>query len=64
MSGEDKKLDVVTPTPTCAKPGCGKPAASQCPTCIQMKLEDTFFCTQECFKEAWKEHSAIHKCQW
>ena len=44
----------------CAMPGCGKPASLQCPTCVKMELEATFFCGQDCFKAAWGIHKLVH----
>jgi hypothetical protein len=42
--------------------GCGQPAKQSCPTCIELKLKPTRFCSQECFKAAWKEHNTcVHK---
>mmetsp|Transcript_8247 Transcript_8247/g.51349 ORF Transcript_8247/g.51349 Transcript_8247/m.51349 type:complete len:386 (-) Transcript_8247:1098-2255(-) len=43
---------------------CGQPAKMQCPTCLKMKLpkKEAAFCTQECFKSAWKDHKEVH--QW
>lgn len=37
----------------CQSPGCGKPAKLQCPTCLKLKIEGSFFCSQECFKSNW-----------
>lgn len=44
----------------CGVPGCPKPASLQCPTCLKMDLEATFFCGQECFKAAWPIHKLTH----
>ncbi|KAJ3085937.1 Methionine aminopeptidase 1 [Quaeritorhiza haematococci] len=41
--------------------GCSKPATLRCPTCIKLKLDDCFFCGQECFKASWSVHKAKHK---
>ncbi len=32
----------------------------QCPTCKQLGLTPSFFCTQDCFKANWKTHKAKH----
>lgn len=32
----------------------------QCPTCKQLGLTPTFFCTQDCFKKSWGGHKAVH----
>jgi methionyl aminopeptidase len=36
---------------------CGKPAALQCPKCLELKLEQEFstFCSQDCFKVSFKQ---------
>jgi len=44
----------------CQTPNCGKPASLQCPKCIQLKLEPSKFCTQECFKGFWNIHKLCH----
>ena len=45
----------------CMNPECRKPAAMQCPTCIKLGLEPSFFCSQACFKELWVMHKLSHK---
>jgi len=45
----------------CATPDCSKIATMQCPTCIKLSLEPTFFCGQECFTGFWKFHKLAHK---
>ena len=45
----------------CETPGCDKEAKLQCPTCIKLAIEGSFFCSQECFKGYWSEHKAAHK---
>ncbi|KAI8374746.1 peptidase M24, structural domain-containing protein [Radiomyces spectabilis] len=47
----------------CQSPGCDKPAKLQCPTCIKLKIEGSFFCSQECFKNNWAKHKAVHKAK-
>ena len=44
----------------CATPGCGKEAKLACPTCIKLGAIPTRFCGQECFKNNWNEHKAVH----
>uniref|UniRef100_A0A9J2P1A9 Methionine aminopeptidase n=1 Tax=Ascaris lumbricoides TaxID=6252 RepID=A0A9J2P1A9_ASCLU len=44
----------------CASPNCGKAAKLRCPTCIKLHLSDSYFCSQECFKENWVLHKFIH----
>ncbi|XP_077986323.1 methionine aminopeptidase 1-like [Glandiceps talaboti] len=46
---------------TCETTGCDKSARLQCPTCIKLGIEGSFFCSQECFKGSWSEHKKIHK---
>ena len=36
----------------CLTPGCDKPASLQCPTCIKLDIEGSFFCSQ------------VHGCPW
>lgn len=45
---------------TCETPECGKKATLQCPTCLKMGIQGSFFCGQECFKGYWKSHKIIH----
>ena len=45
----------------CGSPGCDQPAKLQCPTCIKLNIQGSFFCTQECFKANWKLHKNLHK---
>ncbi|KAF2904491.1 hypothetical protein ILUMI_01684, partial [Ignelater luminosus] len=45
---------------TCETPNCGAPAKLQCPTCIKIGIQGSFFCSQECFKNNWKSHKIIH----
>ena len=46
---------------TCAHPECANPAAFQCPTCVKLQLEPSYFCSQECFKAFWPMHKLAHK---
>lgn len=45
----------------CSTSGCLKPASLQCPTCLKLGIEGSYFCAQECFKSSWKEHKVVHK---
>ena len=47
----------------CARPGCGKHADKLCPTCISLGLPNTYFCSQECLKLAWKDHKKYHETE-
>lgn len=44
----------------CWTPGCGKSAAMVCPTCKQMDLDASYFCSQDCFKKSWPVHKLVH----
>lgn len=44
----------------CESPGCTSSAKLQCPTCIKLGIQGSFFCSQECFKNNWKTHKIIH----
>uniref|UniRef100_A0A915PWH9 Methionine aminopeptidase n=1 Tax=Setaria digitata TaxID=48799 RepID=A0A915PWH9_9BILA len=44
----------------CSSPECTNPAKLRCPTCIELKLRDSYFCSQECFKNSWGFHKLIH----
>lgn len=44
----------------CETPGCKSIAQLQCPTCIKLGVQGSFFCNQECFKKSWKSHKLIH----
>jgi len=46
---------------SCETPGCGLPAKLQCPTCIKLNIQGSFFCSQQCFKGNWDLHKALHK---
>ncbi|KAK3912414.1 Methionine aminopeptidase 1 [Frankliniella fusca] len=44
----------------CESPGCDASAKLQCPTCIKLGIQGSYFCSQECFKKSWKSHKVIH----
>ncbi|CAH3123419.1 unnamed protein product [Porites lobata] len=46
---------------TCESSGCNQPAKLQCPTCIKLGIQGSFFCAQDCFKQNWTEHKRVHK---
>ncbi|KAI8992540.1 peptidase M24, structural domain-containing protein [Pilobolus umbonatus] len=46
---------------TCLLEGCNKPAFLQCPTCISLKIDRSFYCSQVCFKNNWNKHKILHK---
>ena len=45
----------------CATPGCCNTAKLQCPACIKLNIQGSFFCLQGCFTDNWDLHKAIHK---
>ncbi|EMR63141.1 Methionine aminopeptidase 1 [Eutypa lata] len=40
---------------------CEKDADLQCPTCLKLGVNDSYFCSQDCFKKNWNTHKAMHK---
>ncbi len=47
---------------SCLRPGCDrKDATLACPTCQKYEMAPAYFCSQDCFKQAWSEHKGIHK---
>ncbi|KAL0090610.1 methionyl aminopeptidase 1 [Phycomyces blakesleeanus] len=57
-------MAVVTSPPICASIDCTKEAHLQCPTCVKNNnKEDSFFCSQDCFKKSWGSHKALHQSQ-
>lgn len=48
-------------TNKCNNPECSKAATLQWPTCIKLKLEPAYFCSQKCFKDFWPLHKLFHK---
>lgn len=45
----------------CETPGCKTMASLQCPTCLKIGIQGSYFCTQDCFKRSWKTHKVIHQ---
>ncbi|KAK9299198.1 hypothetical protein QLX08_007709 [Tetragonisca angustula] len=45
----------------CETPGCKTIASLQCPTCLKLGIQGSYFCTQDCFKRSWKTHKVIHQ---
>ena len=39
---------------------CASPAKLKCPTCLKLSLPDSFFCSQDCFKQSWPSHKSLH----
>jgi hypothetical protein len=45
----------------CLSPQCNQPATLQCPTCLKLEIDGSFFCSQDCFKKNWvRSLSASH----
>lgn len=44
----------------CESPGCDASAKLQCPTCIKLGIQGSYFCSQDCFKKSWRTHKVIH----
>uniref|UniRef100_A0A4W3I423 Methionine aminopeptidase n=1 Tax=Callorhinchus milii TaxID=7868 RepID=A0A4W3I423_CALMI len=45
----------------CETAVCEREARLQCPTCIKLGIQGSFFCSQECFKGSWSTHKLLHK---
>uniref|UniRef100_A0AAZ3RN66 C6H2-type domain-containing protein n=1 Tax=Oncorhynchus tshawytscha TaxID=74940 RepID=A0AAZ3RN66_ONCTS len=45
----------------CETEGCSCKAKLQCPTCIKLGIQGSYFCSQECFKGSWATHKQLHK---
>ncbi|PIA17404.1 methionine aminopeptidase 1 [Coemansia reversa NRRL 1564] len=45
----------------CTTTGCGKPAQLQCPTCVKLGVEGSYFCSQACFRTSWSTHKSSHE---
>ena len=50
----------MSTTHTCSRTGCTNPATKKCPVCISYGIPDSYFCSQDCLKQAWKDHKAYH----
>ncbi|CDQ56113.1 unnamed protein product [Oncorhynchus mykiss] len=48
-------------TRECETEGCSSEAKLQCPTCIKLGIQGSYFCSQECFKGSWATHKQMHK---
>ncbi|XP_055548152.1 methionine aminopeptidase 1 [Wyeomyia smithii] len=44
----------------CETENCKNVATLQCPVCLKMGIQGSFFCSQDCFKGSWKAHKVIH----
>ncbi|NXT99717.1 MAP1 aminopeptidase, partial [Buphagus erythrorhynchus] len=45
----------------CETAGCSSEAKLQCPTCLKLGIQGSYFCSQECFKGSWATHKLLHK---
>ncbi|XP_065224745.1 methionine aminopeptidase 1 [Planococcus citri] len=53
--------DTAIASRTCETAECNLPAKLQCPTCVKLGIQNSYFCSQACFKGSWKTHKLIHK---
>lgn len=44
----------------CETPDCGAAATLQCPKCLSLGIQGSYFCSQDCFRGFWKEHKVLH----
>ncbi|KEP65690.1 UNVERIFIED_CONTAM: methionine aminopeptidase [Hammondia hammondi] len=42
--------------------GCARQVKPEllCPTCVQLGIHGSYFCSQSCFKDNWKRHKDVH----
>ncbi|RWS04551.1 hypothetical protein B4U79_04724 [Dinothrombium tinctorium] len=46
----------------CSSQGCGKSNATlRCPLCLKQGITGLYFCSQQCFKNNYKQHKTIHR---
>ncbi|KAL8928317.1 MAG: hypothetical protein Q9172_001001 [Xanthocarpia lactea] len=46
----------------CLGADCGNDAgALQCPSCLKIGIKGSYFCSQDCFKKNWSQHTIVHK---
>jgi hypothetical protein len=46
VSGRSKMAAVVAESRVCETPGCNSAAKLQCPTCIKLGIQGSYFCSQ------------------
>lgn len=46
---------------TCEYQNCNKQAVFECPTCLKLQLQSSYYCSQGCFKSNWGIHKQVHK---
>ena len=44
----------------CENPGCKNETKMVCSICLNKKLPDASYCSQECFKACWNTHKLVH----
>jgi len=45
----------------CISRGCQKPATlGPCPHCVTVGVENSYFCSQKCYKDNWQDHCAMY----
>ncbi|KAI1075902.1 methionine aminopeptidase 1 [Whalleya microplaca] len=55
-------LPELLPKGKCLGVDCRNDAgALQCPTCLKMGVNDSYFCSQDCFKKNWNQHKTLHR---
>ncbi|KAF3936546.1 hypothetical protein ABW19_dt0201678 [Dactylella cylindrospora] len=53
---------MATSDAKCKGVECTNPAGTlQCPTCLKLGINNSYFCSQDCFKRSWSEHKQVHK---
>ncbi|ORX61852.1 MetAP 1 [Hesseltinella vesiculosa] len=54
-------MSVAVESNVCASLECSNAAHLQCPTCVKQNInQDSFFCSQDCFKKSWGVHKSKH----
>ncbi|KAL7637682.1 UNVERIFIED_CONTAM: hypothetical protein RMT77_011291 [Armadillidium vulgare] len=50
-----------TENQVCITTNCTAFAKLQCPTCLKLGIQGSYFCSQNCFKGFWDTHKVLHK---
>merc|ERR1712168_1069066 len=60
-----EEASAATDLGVCCRPDCGVVLQKrrECPVCQKMKIQGSFFCSQECYKTFWPKHKKIHQSQ-
>ncbi|KAH7359691.1 putative methionine aminopeptidase, type I [Pyrenochaeta sp. MPI-SDFR-AT-0127] len=58
-----EKFPTESNKPKCLGANCDQDAGTlQCPSCVKIGLQNSFFCSQDCFKRNWvAQHRNLHK---